>query len=295
MIENIHLVFFKSYHTLLNLASYVIAGVLISEILKSLSWGKLLTRISSTAPVRATLFAAVLGIYSPLCTYGTIPIILALFRMGLPVHPLVTFLVASSLMNPQLFLITWGGIGPEMALLRLASTALFSLLFGLAVLKLKQDLIVNPNLTAKEESEPAGKTAFSWKSSLNGGLQSLQFVGFYVVLGVVLGAAVEVFVPADWLVAVFQRPRWMGVLFGALLGVPLYACGGGTIPLVHAMIGKGMSTGAALAFFIVGPATRIAPLIALSAIIRPRFIGIYILFLFVFAVLTGFLVTCGFS
>ena len=103
----------------------------------------------------------------------------------------------------------------------------------------------------------------------------------------------EVFVPDAWLVTVFQKPQWMGVLFGALLGVPLYACGGGTIPLIHAMIGKGMGTGAALAFFIVGPATRIAPLIALSTIIRPRFIGLYILLLFIFAVLAGFLVTFG--
>jgi uncharacterized membrane protein YraQ (UPF0718 family) len=56
-----------------------------------------------------------------------------------------------------------------------------------------------------------------------------------------------------------------------------------------------MGTGAALAFFIVGPATRIAPLVALSTIIRPRFIGVYILLLFIFAVLAGFLVTFGFA
>jgi uncharacterized membrane protein YraQ (UPF0718 family) len=56
-----------------------------------------------------------------------------------------------------------------------------------------------------------------------------------------------------------------------------------------------MSTGAALAFFIVGPATRIAPLVALSTIIRPSFIGIYILMLFAFAVLSGLLITLGFS
>jgi uncharacterized membrane protein YraQ (UPF0718 family) len=80
-----------------------------------------------------------------------------------------------------------------------------------------------------------------------------------------------------------------------LLGIPLYACGGGTIPLIHALMGKGMSTGAALAFFIVGPATRIAPLVALSTIIRPSFIGIYILMLFAFAVLSGLLITLGFS
>jgi hypothetical protein len=112
-----------------------------------------------------------------------------------------------------------------------------------------------------------------------------------VVLGVVLGAAVEAFVPSAWLLAAFQSPPWIGVLFGALLGVPLYACGGGTIPLIRAMMEKGMTEGAALAFFAVGPATRIAPLVALSTVIRPRFIAAYILLLFVFAVLAGLLVT----
>jgi uncharacterized membrane protein YraQ (UPF0718 family) len=251
--------------------------------------------MSSSAPVRATFLAALLGIVSPLCTYGTIPVILALFGMGLPVHPLVTFLVASSLMNPQLFMITWGGIDPEMALMRLVFTALFSVLFGLGTLRIDQGRIVNPNLKAETTPQPSGKKAFSWKPFLKDGLRSLQFVGFYVVLGVVLGAAVEAFVPAAWLLAVFQKPQWVGVLFGALLGVPLYACGGGTIPLIHAMMGKGMGEGAALAFFVVGPATRIAPLIALSTIIRPRFIAAYILLLFLYAVLAGLLITLVFA
>ncbi|NLG83188.1 MAG: hypothetical protein GX493_00970 [Firmicutes bacterium] len=43
--------------------------------------------------------AALLGMVSPFCTYGTVPVVLRLFRAGMEPAPLVTFLVTSSLMN----------------------------------------------------------------------------------------------------------------------------------------------------------------------------------------------------
>ncbi len=46
----------------------------------------------------------------------------------------------------------------------------------------------------------------------------------------------------------------------ATIGVLLYACGGGTIPLLQAWLMDGMSLGGAAAFMITGPAMKITNL-----------------------------------
>ncbi len=117
--------------------------------------------------------------------------------------------------------------------------------------------------------------------------RTFEFVGFYVLLGTVLGAAVEVLVPGRWIMAAFGTGRWYEVLIAALLGVPLYACGGGTIPLVSSLMGQGMAGGAALAFLVAGPATRVPPLLALATILRPAFIATYVVGLLLYSVLAG--------
>lgn len=276
--------------TLFNLAPYVLAGVALSEILKYIEWSDLLIRQASAAPLVSIFWAVALGLASPLCTYGTLPIVLTLFGLGFPVASLTTFLVASSLMNPQLFIITWGGISPTMALHRLLAVAIYALLFGILLHIMNPGKLVNTTLRPEPEARSNSKKIFTWFSFLKGSFQALQFVGFYIVVGVLLGAVVDVVIPKEWLLHVFGGPEWLGILIGALLGIPFYACGGGTIPLIAAMLDKGMSPGAALAFFIVGPATRVTPLVALAAIIRPRIIGLLIVLLLCYAVAVGLII-----
>src|SRR5208337_2697925 len=93
-------------------------GVLAGELLKYAPLMRLVGRASRLSVGASVFLAAVLGMVSPLCTYGTVPVVLQLFLTGVPLAPLVTFLSTSSHMNPQLFMLTWGGISPTMALAR---------------------------------------------------------------------------------------------------------------------------------------------------------------------------------
>ena len=73
----------------------------------------------------------------------------------------------------------------------------------------------------------------------------------------------------------------------ATIGVPLYACGGGTIPLLRQWMVQGMSLGSAAAFMITGPATKITNLGALKIVLGARKFIAYLLFTLLFAFLTG--------
>ncbi|MDE6456178.1 MAG: permease [Dysosmobacter sp.] len=74
------------------------------------------------------------------------------------------------------------------------------------------------------------------------------------------------------------------------IGVPLYACGGGTIPLLQAWLMDGMSMGSAATFMITGPLTKITNLGAVKIVLGTKHFAVYIAFIIMFALFTGWLV-----
>lgn len=76
----------------------------------------------------------------------------------------------------------------------------------------------------------------------------------------------------------------------ATVGVPLYACGGGTIPFLQKWLREGMSMGSAAAFMITGPATKITNLGALKIAMGWKRFLLYIAFVMAFSFLTGIVV-----
>ncbi|MDR2445632.1 MAG: permease, partial [Spirochaetaceae bacterium] len=80
------------------------------------------------------------------------------------------------------------------------------------------------------------------------------------------------------------------LLMAATIGVPLYMCGGGTIPLLMTWLSDGMSMGSATAFMISGPATKITNLGAVKIVLGLWDFIFYLAFTVLFALLGGFFV-----
>jgi uncharacterized membrane protein YraQ (UPF0718 family) len=298
MIMRLLSVFERSGHLLLEFLPYIVAGVLLTEILKYTPWMKLVRKSMSNSPVLSVVMASVLGTLSPLCTYGTIPIVIMLHRGGVSLAPLLTFLSASSLMNPQLFLTTWGGLGLEFAAFRLVWVLVFTLMLG-AVIVYIEKAFSNTSKQAvhrkfkRTETTEKDIRSFSLKVFLRGAYGNLEFVGFYIVTGMVLSTLLDAFVPLSSILENTNRVEWLNVLAASVLGIPLYACGGATIPLVSTLLDNGMSAGAAMAFFIVGPGTRITPLLALGSFLSPKMLASYVIALLLFSIATGMLINTG--
>ena len=100
-------------------------------------------------------------------------------------------------------------------------------------------------------------------------------VAWWLVLGLVLSAIVEVALPAD----VFQG-LWGGglasMLLMLLLSIPLYTCASSSTPIAAALALKGLSPGAALVFLIAGPATNIGSLVVLFKVLGARAVAVYL-------------------
>ncbi|MBE9508824.1 MAG: permease, partial [Chloroflexi bacterium] len=272
----------------LQLGPYVIGGILLAALLGQLDlprrWGRWLNR---SGP-ETVLGAACLGGVSPLCTYGTVPVLVELLRGGASPGPALAFLIASSLLNPQLFVMMTGGLGLRLALAHVAGVLLLSLPVGLLARRLRPETFLNADSLRPPNPSHTSTPPHSPPPTLPHTLLRLtETVGLYFVLGVILAALLQMLVPPEWISSLLGAGRWYGVLLAGILGVPFYACGGGAVPIIAGLLAQGMSPGAALAFFLAGPATRLTALAALGTLLNRRALIAYVAYVVAGAALAG--------
>jgi len=272
---------------------YFLAGILLGELIKFASWTKIIYKWVSRSPVKAVISASIIGILSPLCTYGTIPVVIELYKSKVRVAPLIAFCASSALMNPQLFVMTAGGVGLEMAVVRTLAVFVFSFAVGMLSLVIPERFMIRKSIKVYEgggeQIENREKKIFAVQQYFINCFKNFIYVLPFLLIGVFLGAAVSVFVPQRYFYEALYMGRIQSILAGAIVGIPMNACGGGAIPFIQTLLDMGLGKGTALAFFLVGPAMRPAPLVAMAALFTPLLLVAYCLFLFISAVLMGYL------
>jgi uncharacterized membrane protein YraQ (UPF0718 family) len=285
----------RSGYLLFEFLPYILAGILLAEILKYTPWTKFVQKAVVRSPSASIVIASFIGIVSPLCTYGTIPIVIDLYKNKVPLAPLLTFLSASSLMNPQLFIVTWGGLGLEFSLLRIFGVIMFTLILGFALIFIEKrylrtsDETINKKFTRQQSTEKQWKD-FNLKEFSTSFYNTFVFIGFYIIIGILLSVIIETYVPLSQIFEMTEGIGWINVIAASILGIPLYACGGATIPLISVLLENGVSFGAAIGFLIVGPGTRITPLLALGSFLSKRTLVYYCCTLLLFSIFFGLLI-----
>ena len=232
--------------------------------------------------------ACLLGIASPLCMYGTIPIAASFARQGMREDWLAAFMMASILLNPQLIIYS-AALGPAVLAIRIASCFLCGIAAGLLVWVFYKDKTFFDFSGFEERANRDTHPNLLVRYLLNV-WRNLKATGLYFLFGILLSALFQRYVPQELMEKLFAGNEAWGVLMAATIGVPLYACGGGTIPLLRQWLWDGMSYGSATAFMITGPSTKITNLGAVKIILGLRRFILYLVFTAAFALITGLLV-----
>jgi uncharacterized membrane protein YraQ (UPF0718 family) len=232
--------------------------------------------------------ASLIGIASPLCMYGTIPIAASFAEKGMEEDWLAAFMMSSILLNPQLLFYS-AALGKAALAIRFVSCFFCGLTAGLLVRFFckggKFFKFSGFGVTAGRDTDPRMFTRF-----LKNLFRNLKATGPAFLVGVSLSALFQRYVPESAIAGLFGRHRGFGLLMAATVGVPLYVCGGGTIPLLISWMRSGMSLGSASAFMITGPAMKITNLGAVKIILGARNFALYVGFSMLFALLTGILI-----
>ncbi|GEA16261.1 permease [Moorella sp. E308F] len=232
--------------------------------------------------------ASLLGIASPLCMYGTIPIAASFSQKGMRDDWLAAFMMSSILLNPQL-LIYSAALGRTVLIIRFVSCFICGIVAGLCIRFFYRDKgFFDFSSFAEPISQDTDPNMLL--RLLKNIFRNIKATGVYFLLGIVLSVMFQRYVPADAFASLFGNQRGFGVLMAATIGVPLYVCGGGTIPLLMEWLQSGMSIGAAAAFMITGPATKITNLGAVKIVLGIRRFVLYLLYTVTFAFITGLLI-----
>jgi uncharacterized membrane protein YraQ (UPF0718 family) len=234
--------------------------------------------------------ASILGIASPICMYGTIPIAASFSEHGIKDEWLAAFMLSSILLNPQLIIYS-AALGATVLTIRVVSCFLCGVTAGLCVrffYAKKGKSFFNFSGFSEPENHDVHPNIFV--RLLKNLWRNVKTTGPYFLLGLALAAAFQRYVPESVMVDIFGRNEAFGVLMAATVGVPLYACGGGTIPLLQGWLLGGMSIGSAAAFMITGPSTKLTNLGAVKIVLGARRFILYLLFAISFALVTGIIV-----
>ena len=268
---------------------YWILGMLIGSFISVFAKDKIHKAFAGMKDKKWGLFgiipACILGIASPLCMYGTIPIAASFRKQGMREDWLAAFMMASILLNPQLIIYS-AALGTAALTVRIVTCFLCGCAAGLLVFFFyrKQDFFDFSGFEENASHDTHPNLLIRYLLNVR---RNMKATGLYFLIGILLSALFQRYVPQDLMTRIFGGNEAWGVLMAATIGVPLYACGGGTIPLLQQWLWEGMSLGSATAFMITGPATKITNLGALKIAMGWKRFALYIFFVMLFSFLCG--------
>jgi len=255
--------------------------------------------------VYSVVIATLFGALSPLCSCGVIPALIALLQIGVPLAPVMSFWIASPLMSPEAFLITWGNLGLELAVARLVAAILMGLISGFITMKLFP-VDTPPSSWLRISLSPIGgecscKTESMSQSLSNYQARSLKLKKFFkdlnkisLFMGGWLGAAfflealIYFYFPTHMIKSLFGSQNSFSILWAAVVGIPLYINNISAVPIVSALLSAGMGKGAALAFLLAGPVTSIPAMAAIYGLVKQKIFFTFLFLGFSLSVLLGY-------
>ena len=114
----------------LHIWPYLLLSVPLAVIVNLSGASKYIINAFGKSPLMSVLLATIVGAFSPFCSCGVIPVISSLLIGGVPLAPVMSFWIASPSMDPEIFFLSSSVIGWDLAIWRLSSTFIISLLAG---------------------------------------------------------------------------------------------------------------------------------------------------------------------
>lgn len=238
------------------------------------------------------VLAALLGIPTPFCSCSAVPLFIGFVEAGVPLGITFSFLISSPMVNEVAIVLLFGLVGWEVTALYIASGLIVAVAGGIAIGRMKlegevEEFVYKLHAQAQEEEKLEWKERVSRAKAQT--FDILRKVGPYIVLGIGVGAFIHGYVPADFLAGIAGKGNPLAVPVAVLIGVPLYSNAAGTIPIVQALMAKGMAVGTALAFMMSVTALSLPEMIILRRVLKPKLIAIFAGILAVSFVLVGLL------
>src|SRR3989339_1201052 len=194
------------------------------------------------------LLAAGLGVITPFCSCSSIPLFIGFVGAGIPLGVTFAFLISSPLVNESSLYLFPAMFGMRVTIIYNILGISIAMLGGMLIQKLSVEKYVKPELLkfkSRQQIEAEnGGNSLTWKKLIKyfwkDGMVITKNVFPYVILGVSIGALIHGFVPASLVEKYLSMKTWWTIPLATLLGSPLYANSVSVIPVMEALVGKGV-------------------------------------------------------
>ena len=248
-----------------------------------------LQRWLSHKGVFGNILGALMGGMTPFCACSTIPMTVGMLKAKVPFGPVISFVVASPILNPIVLSMMVALLGLKAGIIYAAVSFLAAVLFGLILEKLGFDKQVKNVIVTGGQQNQAILETFKDKliHAIGSAITDYKAVFLYLVIGVTIGAIIKGFIPQNLIVHIAGPQNPAAVPVAAVIGIPLYIRASTAIPIGLALVQKGMSVGAVIALIIGGAGMAIPEMSLLSSIFKPRLVGALVGVIFITAVSAG--------
>ncbi len=297
-------IFTESAHYLL--LGFALAGVLHVLLRRTPRFMNLLAGRGGKSVLLASLFGAPL----PLCSCSVVPAALTLRRRGASKGATVSFLISVPETDIVSILLTYGLIGPVMAVVRPLAAVATAVFTGQVTNIVDRWTEESEEKPVKPESPESGCCGPNAEAGAEAGCQSSEggdyrtdkgviwntfhygFVKFFddiigsLLLGMILGGLITALLP-ELRLQELAGGSFISMLAMLVVGIPMYVCATASTPIAAGLLVAGVSPGAALVFLLAGPATNLGSLLVLNKQLGRRTLVVYLVCIALISILMG--------
>ncbi|GER93825.1 permease [hot springs metagenome] len=226
------------------------------------------------------ILAALLGVVTPFCSCSAVPLFIGFVEAGVPLGVTFSFLISSPMVNEVAVVLLWGLFGWKITAIYISTGLLVAIFGGFIIGKLKLEKWVEEyvykfktgqsmeveNKTFRERLEYA-----RWNTA-----DILKRVWLFVIVAIGIGGFIHGYVPEDFLAQYAGKGNPFAVPVAVALGVPLYSNAAGVLPVVYALMEKGMSMGTVLAFMMAVTALSLPEMIILRKVLKIQLLAVFV-------------------
>jgi uncharacterized membrane protein YraQ (UPF0718 family) len=241
--------------------------------------------------VAGTAAAAGFGVITPFCSCSAVPLFIGFVEAGVPLGVTFAFLVSAPMVNEVALVLLWGLFGPGIAVAYLVAGLMVAIGAGLVVSRLQLERYVESyvyEVQASHAIEVRPTMEERVRDAWDATLRIVRRIAPWVVIGIALGSLIHGYMPTELVEQVGGRSNPLAVPLVVMLGVPLYSNAAGTIPIVEALLGKGIPIGTVLAFMMAVTALSIPELLILRRVMRRELIAVFVIVVATGILLVGY-------
>ena len=231
--------------------------------------------------VPGSFAAAGVGVITPFCSCSAVPLFIGFVEAGVPLGVTFAFLISSPMVNEVALVMLWGLFGPGIALAYMAVGLTVAIVGGLVIGRLRLERYVEDYVWKLQgRAATTIEVHLTWADRLTDAWAYTRSLVWkllpYLTVGIGLGALIHGYAPTDLVAAVGGRSNPLAVPLVVLLAVPMYSNAAGTIPIVQALLGKGMPLGTTLAFMMAVTAISLPEFVILRRVMKLPLLAVFI-------------------